>query len=114
MLDPTRLSAVVRKELLQFRRDTRSLVLAFVLPLVLLVFFGYAITWDVDDIRTAVVDLDHGARARELEDAFRASGRFSVVAWPSRTADIGPLLDRGEVRIALVIPPDFGSAPGAG
>ena len=114
MLDPIRLWAVVRKELLQFRRDTRSLVLAFVLPLVLLVFFGYAITWDVDDIRMAVVDQDRGERARELVDAFRAAGRFSVVATPQRTADIGPLLDRARVRLALVIPPDFSSDLGAG
>ena len=114
MLDWIRLRAVVRKELLQFRRDRRSLVLAFVLPLVLLVFFGYAITWDVDDIRMAVVDQDHGARARELVDAFRASRRFSVVETPARTADIGPLLDRATVRMALVIPPDFASDLGAG
>ncbi len=114
MLDRTRLLAVIRKELLQFRRDTRSLALAFALPLVLLVFFGYAITWDVNDIPLAVVDQDHGSQARALVDAFRAAGRFRVVATPVRTADIGPLLDRSVVRIALVIPPTFGSDLGAG
>ncbi len=114
MLDRTRLLAVIRKETLQFRRDPRSLVLAFVLPIVLLVFFGYAITWDVNDIRMAVVDQDHGARARALVDAFRASGRFHVVAEPAGTDAIGPLLDRSTVRIALVIPPDFSADLGAG
>ena len=114
MIDFTRLMAVVRKEIRQFRRDTRSLVLAFVLPLVLLVFFGYAITWDVDDIRMAVVDQDHGSRARELVDVFHAAGRFTLVARLPRTADIGPLLDRGAVRMVLVIPPTFGSDLGAG
>jgi len=63
----------------QFARSNpdlvRSMVLAFALPLVLLVFFGYAITWDVNHIRMAVVDLDHGARARALVDAFRAGAR---------------------------------------
>lgn len=114
MLDRTRLMAVARKEALQLRRDTRSLVLSFVLPAVLLVFFGYAITWDVKHIRIAVVDQDHGAQARLLVDAFRASGRFEIVARPGRTADVGPLLDRGTVRMALVLPPRFGADLGAG
>jgi ABC-2 type transport system permease protein len=113
-LDRTRLLAVARKEVLQLRRDPRSLILAFLLPIALLVFFGYAISWDVSDIRLVVVDQDHGARARELVDGFRASGRFTVVGRLERTADIGPLLDRGRARIALVIPPRFGADVGAG
>jgi len=114
MLDRTRLMAVIRKEVRQFRRDSRSLVLAFVLPIVLLVFFGYAITWDVNDIRMAVVDQDHGSRARALVDAFRAAKLFRVVATPERTADIRPLLDRSVVRMVLVIPPTFSKDLGAG
>jgi len=114
MIDSMRLIAVMRKEIRQFRRDTRSLVLAFVLPLVLLIFFGYAITWDVNDIRMAVIDQDHGSQARALVDAFHAAGRFTVVENPQRTSDIGRLLDRGAVRMVLVIPPDFGSDLGAG
>src|SRR6516164_10289272 len=107
MIDLIRLHTIIRKEFLQLRRDKRSLGLAFILPLVLLVFFGYAITWDVNDIRMAVIDQDHGQRARELVDAFHAAGRFTLVARLPRTADIGPLLDRGAVRMVLVIPPTF-------
>ncbi len=113
-MDRTRLLAIARKETLQLRRDPRSLILAFLLPVALLVFFGYAITWDVDDIRMAVVDQDHTESARRLVDAFRASRRFTVVERPARTGDIGPLLDRGAVRLALVIPPDFAADLGAG
>ncbi len=114
MLDRIRLMAVIRKEFLQLRRDRRSMVLAFALPLVLLVFFGYAITWDVNHIRMAVVDQDHGARARALVDAFRAAGRFDVVRTTSDPRAIGPLLDRSTVRMVLVIPADFSSDLGAG
>jgi len=106
-MDRMRLLAIARKEVLQLRRDPRSLILAFLLPVALLVFFGYAITWDVTNIRMAVVDQDRTQASRELADAFRASGRFTIVAMPERTADIGALLDRGSVRIALVIPPRF-------
>ncbi len=113
-LDRTRLLAVARKEVLQLRRDPRSLILAFVLPVLLLVFFGFAISWDVTDIRMVVVDQDHSERARTLLDAFRASGRFLIAGQLERTADIGPLLDRGRVRLALVIPPHFAGDLDAG
>jgi ABC-2 type transport system permease protein len=113
-IDRTRLFAIARKEVLQLRRDPRSLILAFLLPVALLVFFGYAISWDVSDIRLVVVDQDGGARARGLLDGFRASGRFTIVGRLERTADIGPLLDRGRALIALVIPPRFGADLGAG
>ena len=113
-MDRMRLFAIARKEVLQLRRDPRSLILAFLLPVALLVFFGYAITWDVQDIRMAVVDQDRTSASRELVDAFLASGRFTLVARPGRTADIEPLLDRGTVRIALVIPPRFAADLGAG
>jgi ABC-2 type transport system permease protein len=113
-MDRVRLFAMARKETLQLRRDPRSLILAFVLPVVLLIFFGYAITWDVNDIRMAVLDQDDTRASRELVDAFLASGRFRRVASPARTADIGPLLDRGTVRLALVIPPRFAADLGSG
>ncbi|HEU4334716.1 MAG TPA: ABC transporter permease, partial [Candidatus Eisenbacteria bacterium] len=48
----SRLLAVARKEVIQLRRDPRSLALAFLLPLLLLILFGYAITWDVNEIPT--------------------------------------------------------------
>lgn len=107
MIRLTRLFAVARKELLQLRRDPRSLVLAFVLPLLLLVLFGYAITWDVREIGTGVLDQDRSSRSRELLDAFTASGYFRVERHLASASEIRPLLDRGEVRLVLVIPPGF-------
>ncbi len=103
----TRLLAIARKEVIQLRRDTRSLILAFMLPVLLVILFGYAISWDVNDIETAVLDQDQSARSRELLDAFWSSGYFTLVARLQRSADIDRLLDAGRIRIALVIPPDF-------
>jgi len=110
----TRLLAIARKELLQLRRDTRSLILAFLLPVLLLILFGYAISWDVRNIRTAVLDGDRSARSRELIDAFRASGYFTFVEGLERPAEIGGLFDRGSVQLALVIPPGFAADLSAG
>jgi ABC-2 type transport system permease protein len=106
-MDPHRLLAVARKEWIQLRRDTRSMILAFALPLMLLVFFGYAITFDVEDITLAVLDQDHTEASRELLDAFRASGHFSVVAQLERSSAIDPLLTRGQVMGVLVIPAGY-------
>ncbi|MBI5837003.1 MAG: ABC transporter permease [Candidatus Eisenbacteria bacterium] len=113
-LNRGRLLAIARKELLQLRRDRRSMWMAFVLPLLLVVMFGYAITWDVNNIPLAAVDLDGTARSRELVDAFRASGYFTVAARPARVREVEPLMDRGKVRVALVIPRGFAADLGAG
>jgi ABC-2 type transport system permease protein len=110
----TRLLAIARKELLQLRRDTRSLILAFLLPVLLLVLFGYAISWDVRNIRTAVLDGDRSAPSRELIDAFRASGYFTFVDSLERPGEIGNLFDRGTVQVALVIPAGFAADLSAG
>ncbi len=114
MLNWMRLLAVARKEVTQLRRDARSLYLAFLLPALLVVLFGYAISWDVDNIRTAVLDQDQSARSRELLDAFRSSGYFTLTTRLERSADVDRLLDRGAVSIVLVIPPDFAEALDAG
>jgi ABC-2 type transport system permease protein len=108
------LLAIARKEMLQLRRDPRSLGLAFLLPVLLIVLFGYAITWDVDHIATAVLDQDGSARSRALVEAVTSSGYFDVIEFPRSAAGIGPLLDRSRVRLALVIPADFGVDLGTG
>lgn len=102
-----RLLAVARKEVIQLRRDTRSLMMAFLMPAALLVFFGYIISFDVTDIKLAVLDQDHSSRSRELVESFVAAGRFRITDTLSAHAEIVPLLDRGAVRMVLVIPPGF-------
>ncbi|HLA77967.1 MAG TPA: ABC transporter permease [Vicinamibacteria bacterium] len=114
MLNRTRLLAMARKEAIQIRRDSRSLVMAFVLPVALLVLFGYAITWDVADIKTAVLDQSQSAESRALLDAYRASGRFGLHRRLTRPQEIAPLLDRAQAQLVLVIPPDFARELGAG
>ncbi|GAB4328503.1 MAG: ABC transporter permease [Candidatus Zixiibacteriota bacterium] len=113
-LSGTRLWAIARKEVTQLRRDTRSLVLAFLLPVSLLVLFGYAITWDVNDIKTAVVDQDMSPRSRELIEAFTASGYFTITEYLNSMDEVDDRLSRGTDQIVLVIPPDFSANLGGG
>lgn len=113
-MDAVRLLAIARKEWVQLRRDVRSMVLAFALPVALLLFFGYAITWDVHDIRIAVLDQDASRQSRELVAALEASGYFHVAEHLSRYGDVDSRLARGEVRGVLVVPPDFARDLAAG
>lgn len=107
MLSRTRLLAMARKEWIQLRRDPRSMILAFALPVFLLLFFGYAISWDVRDIRLAVLDQDVTARSRALADAFAASGYFEVTERLDGPAAVAAPLLGARATAVLVIPPGF-------
>jgi ABC-2 type transport system permease protein len=107
MIHPTRLRAVARKEWIQLRRDPRSMILAFALPLLLLVFFGYAITWDVEDIEIALVDHDRTPTTRQLVDALEASNLFRVTHRPDSERAADRLLTRARVKGTLVVPTGF-------
>jgi ABC-2 type transport system permease protein len=107
MLRARRLFAMARKEAIQLRRDPRSLAMAFLVPAAMIVFFGYVISFDVKDIKVAVLDQDRSQRSRELVEAFESAGRFRVTQRIERTMEIEGLLERGAVRMVLVIPPGF-------
>ena len=113
-LHRTRLLAVARKEWIQLRRDPRSLILAFALPVLLLLLFGYAITWDVRNLDLVVIDQDRTAQSRALVEGFTASGYFRTVGRLERTADVRGVFERGRARLALVIPPRFEADLGSG
>lgn len=103
----TRLLAMSRKEVIQLRRDPRSMMLGFLLPMALIVFFGYAISYDVKNIKTVVLDLSGTQTSRSLVEAFESSGYFEVTERLSSYAQVDRRLGRGVARLALVIPPDF-------
>jgi drug efflux transport system permease protein len=102
-----RLWAIARKEGIQLRRDARSLGLAFVLPVIMLVLFGYAITTDVQHITTAIVDRDHTPESRALTSAFSGSNYFMVKYTPATSEGVEELIDLAKVRVVIVIPERF-------
>ena len=102
-----RLWAIARKETIQLRRDARSLGLAFVLPVIMLILFGYAITTDVEHITTAIVDRDHTPESRALTSAFSESNYFMVKATPQTDVGVEELIDLAKVRVVIVIPERF-------
>ncbi|MHB1169560.1 MAG: ABC transporter permease [Longimicrobiales bacterium] len=113
-MDHVRLLAIARKEWIQLRRDRRSMILAFVLPLFLLLFFGYAISWDIEDIPIAVLDQDRSRESHGLVDALTAGGLFHVEEYLGRYGDVETPIRTGAVRAVLVIPPGFQQRLSAG
>jgi ABC-2 type transport system permease protein len=102
-----RVQAIARKEYYHLIRDFRSLYLAFIIPLLLILLFGYALSLDVEHIPTAVVDHDRTPASRDLIQRLGASVYFDVVAHPASSAALTELLDRNEVVLGIVIPPGW-------
>src|SRR6202034_3665571 len=102
-----RILAQTRKELTQLLRDPLALALALVLPLIQVVLLGVGIGLTVSNLPMIVQDLDGSSASRSLLDAFRASGSFYIVSWPS---DRQPeeALRLNKARAALIIPAHFG------
>lgn len=102
-----RVFEIVRKEFLQVLRDPRLVRVILIAPLLQLMMFGYAVSTDVRNVATFVVDHDHSQPSRDLVDAFTASGYFRVAGASARAADAVTWLDRGDAMAALVIPVGF-------
>ena len=109
-----RLWAMARKEAIQLRRDARSMILAFAVPVALLLFFGYAITWDLKDIPLAVRDEDRTRQSRELVAALEGSGYFSVREHLDSRAAIDDRLEHRRGRVVLLVPRGFARDLAAG
>jgi len=103
-----RLKAVARKEALHIVRDPLSLIAALVIPLVLLLLFGYALTLDVDRIPAYVYDLDKTPQSRQLISRFQGSRYFQILGFATDYRAIGKGIDDGRILMAVVVPRDFG------
>ncbi len=102
-----RIIAIAKKEFIHIKRDRRSLILSFVIPIVLLVLFGYALSLDVRDIPTTVLDNDHSSYSRQFVDSFSQSGYFSINDYAGSYSDIENNILSLKSQVAIVIPQDF-------
>ena len=81
-----RVLAVLRKETHQILRDPLSLGILLGVPTMMLLLYGYALNWDVRNVRTVVIDRDRSAESRALVRAMTGSGYFQVVDQPASDA----------------------------
>lgn len=101
-----RLRVLLAKEFLQLLRDPRMRFVLVAPPLIQLVLFGYAATFDVRHATVAVVDHDGGPASRMLLDSIRASGHYTLRVLPDMHA-AAAAMDRDEVRVILQLPADL-------
>lgn len=110
----SRLRAVAHKEFIHVFRDPRALGIAIVLPMIMLMIFGYALTMDLDRVPLAVWDQSRTPQSRELVSRFEGSRYFSLVATPDTYRDVEEGIVTGRVMVALVIPVEFGRQVASG
>lgn len=110
-----RIYHIVKKELIQIRRDPKMMRLIIVSPIIQLLIFGYAITSDIQHISTATLDMDNTTQSRSLISRFEASSRYFDMNYRlSSPDDVAGLLDSGKAQMALWIPKGFASDIGSG
>jgi ABC-2 type transport system permease protein len=112
-LDGRRLIALIGKEGSQIVRDPSTFLIAFVLPLILLFLFGYAVSLDTSRTRIALVVEDSSAPALGLAQAYRSSAYFEVTDSRS-VAPVEALMVDGRIRGIVVIPQGFGAGVKSG
>jgi len=103
-----RILAIVRKEFIQIRRDRRTLIMTLLMPIIQMVLLGYAAHSDVKNVPLAVLDQSRTPQSRALLDAFRATGYFVISYEAASEQDLERLIDSGQAKTGLIIPPDYG------
>lgn len=102
-----RIMAVLKKEVLQMKRDRMTLALIFMLPLVQLLLFGFAIQTEVKHIPTVVFDQSLSMESRDLLASFSASAYFDIYYTVNSYAEVNQKIDSGQARVGIILPPDF-------
>ena len=111
---PSRTWAIARKEFLHIYRDWRSLGLVILMPALLMLLFGYAVTLDVKKVSMAVLDHDQSQESLSFIHRFSASPYFGFLIFVKNEKEVKRLIDEGEVKMALILPQDFSRTIKAG
>jgi ABC-2 type transport system permease protein len=103
----TRFLAVARKEVVQILRDSRSLIIVVIMPVVLVLLFGYGVSLDLKGLPVYVYDQDGSQQSQDLLKRFQASAYFDVVRVVNDYPALARSLDDGHARMGIVVPWDF-------
>src|SRR5258707_5410125 len=103
----TRLSAVAMKELTQIRRDVRSLIIVVIMPVILVLLFGYGVNLDLKHLPVYVYDRDGSQQSQDLLKGFQASDYFEIVRVVDNSRDLTRAIDDCHAKMGIGIPWDF-------
>lgn len=107
-LDGRRLWAYAWRETLEILRDPLRLAFALAGPILLLLTFGYGISFDVEKIPYAVFDQDGSAQSRQLLESFEGSRYFAQQPPILSSGELETRMQSGELKLAIEVPPGFG------
>jgi ABC-2 type transport system permease protein len=110
----SRVWAIAKKEFIHIFRDPRSLALVILMPALLMLLFGYAVTLDVKNVSMAVLDRDQSQESFSFIHRFSASPYFSLRLFVQDEREMKRLIDKGEVKMGLILPWDFSKQVKAG
>ncbi len=99
--------AIFRKELIHIRRDPVSLLQVILLPIVLLVLYGYALTFDIKHVTVAIYDQERSELSEDFINRFRGTQYFRLSRFVSSYQELEWLIDKRVVQVGLVLPYDF-------
>jgi len=102
-----RILAIARKELIQVRRDPRSLAIALLLPVMQMFLLGYGISLDITNIPTCVYDQEGSQHSQALLARFKASRYFRVVRSVRDYGALRRAIDAGDCQLGIVVPWNF-------
>ncbi len=102
-----RIAAVTKMELLHILRDLRSLIIVVFLPMLALILFGYALTFEIKNASVVIWDEDNSMLSRNLADKIHNSIYFDVKYRISSDSQLDYLVDSGKAVVALRLPVDF-------
>ncbi len=103
----SRLISIMRKEFIQAFRDRRTVIMIVIMPILQLFLLGYASATDVKNIPIAIWDQSQTTQSRALLDAFRSADYFLIAYSVNSQSEIQTLIEKGDARAALIIPPDY-------
>jgi ABC-2 type transport system permease protein len=103
----TRLLAVARKEVVQIVRDIRSLFIVVIMPVTMMLLFGYGVNLDLKGMPVYVYDQEGSQQSQDLLKHLQASAYFHVVKVVDGYPAIKQALDNGHAKMGIVIPWDF-------
>lgn len=104
-----RLKGMIRKEFYHVVRDKQTLAIILAMPIMMLLLYGYAITLDLKDVNTRIIDFDQTQTSLQFASHFEASSFFKTAkAKRSDFSKIAEMMSKEEVKLVIVIPKGFG------
>jgi len=113
-MNMNRLLAMAEKEIIQIRRDARSIAIVIAMPLVMVLAFGYGVSFDTKHIPVYIYDMEGSQQSQALLKRFQSSVYFRVVKTVGNYKELVQAIDGGKCQIGIVVPFDFSSKLSSG